>query len=224
MTITLAELKLRAKQKADREGSEFIGDAEMNFLVNSSIAELHDLIISTGLEYFLNSTTISTVVGTDTYALPSDFYKLKGVDLQLSTDEYVSLRAFNFNERNYSQDQSWTVARGTNIRYRLYGNSLKFSPKVTSIANILVWYIPLATKLTADGDTLNDLNQFAEYIITDVAIKYLQKEESDVSILMQQKAELKRRIEIMTQDRDFGAGETVTDVYADNNPFYFITT
>ena len=197
MSITLTNLRLRARQKADREGSNFVDDAEMNFMINSSIAELYDLIIANGDEYYLSSTTITTVSGTDAYNLPTDFYKLKGVDLKLSSTEYYTLKPFNFNERNRNNESSWNATRGTNIRYRLFGNTIKFSPIPNAASEIKLWYVPVATQLVSDSDTLADLNQFAEYVITDVAIKYLIKEESDVAVLQQQKAELRRRIEIM---------------------------
>lgn len=222
MTITLAELRLRSRQKADRENSQFVEDAELDFMINSSAAELHDiLVMANSADYNVSKQTFSTVVNTDSYALPVDFYKLKGVDAQIIGGEWYTLRPFNFNERNRNNETTWGRLTLPAIRYRILGDNLVFSPTPDVATPIQVWYTPLAPKLVADTDTLKDLNQFSEYVIVDVAIKYLQKEESDVSVLMQQKNELKRRIEVMANNRDEGHGETISDIYAENNQFWY---
>ena len=50
----------------------------------------------------------------------------------------------------------------------------------------------------------------------------LQKEESDITVLAAQKMALKRRIEEASQNRDASHGESISDVYAENNNFYFL--
>lgn len=220
MSTTLAELRLRSRQKADRENSSFVENDELDSMINSSIAELHDiLVMANSADYAIGASSFTTVVGNSEYSLPANFYKLKGVDAMLHGDEWSSLQPFNFNERNRNSSASWGQSLG--IRYRLLGGNIIFSPVPDSTTSIKLWYTPLAVKLVAPSDTLADLNQFSEYVIVDVAIKYLQKEESDVSVLMQQKAELKRRIEIMSNNRDEGHGETISDVYAANNSFWW---
>jgi hypothetical protein len=85
MSVTLLQLKDRSRQRADMENSEFVTDAELTIYINGSIAELHDLLVASyGSDYFLSSTTFSTVAGTESYSLPADFYKLMGVDVQVS--------------------------------------------------------------------------------------------------------------------------------------------
>ena len=222
MTITLLELRTQARERADQENSEFISDSELNNYINSSIAELTDLLISCyENDYNIETYTFNTVGQTPGYDLPADFYKLRGVDCQINGPDWFSLRPFNFNERNRNQDFSWGLMNGPNIRYRLLGNQIYFSPAPDGVYPIRIWYTPLATKLTADGDTLNDLNQYAEYVITDAAIKMLQKEESDVSVLMAQKAALTKRIQDMASNRDAGQPESISDIYAENDDYWF---
>ena len=45
MSITLAELRTQARNRADMESSEFVTDTELTDYINSSIAELHDILI-----------------------------------------------------------------------------------------------------------------------------------------------------------------------------------
>lgn len=223
MSITLEQLRLRSRQKADRETSQFVEDPELDTMINSSIAELHDLLVmANSADYAVSEHSFTTVVNTNAYALPADFYKLKGVDAQIQLGQWYTLRPFNFNERNRNDNVvSWALIYGPSIRYRLLGDNIVFSPSPDSNVPVKIWYTPLAPVLVDPSDTLKDLNSFSEYVIVDVAIKYLQKEESDVSVLMQQKADLKRRIEIMANNRDEGNGECISDIYAENSDYWF---
>lgn len=220
--ITLLELRNRVRQRSDMETSDFVTDAELNGYINSSIAELHDLLVAAyGSDYFLNSHTFTTSLATNDYALPSDFYKMKGVDLNIQGNNWFSVRPFNFNERNRNQDLTWGLLLGPSLRYRIMGGNLKFNPAPDASYNGRIWYVPKATTLVADTDSYDDLNQYAEYVVVDAAIKCLQKEESDVSVLMGQKAALKRRLEEMANNRDEGQPNTISDIYAENNEYWF---
>ncbi len=223
MGVTLLQLRTRARQRADMENSNFIEDSELNSYVNASLAELYDLLVSAyGEDYFIaDPLNFSTVSGTAEYALPADFYKLRGLDCNINGNDWFSIRAFNFNERNRNQDTTWGLIGGPNIRYRIMGENLKITPMPNGVYNLRMWYIPLAPTLAADSDSFNDINNFSEYVVVDAAIKMLQKEESDVSILMNQKMALKRRLEEMAANRDAGQPMSVSDIYAENNEFWF---
>lgn len=228
MAITLAELKQAARERADMTESEFVTDSELLFYINSSIAELHDIMIqSYGHDYYVKDATFTTVGQQQDYEISTvisdgDFYKLRGIDAQLNGDDWFTLKPFNFNERNRFQNFGvWDYLGITNVRYRMIGDKLRFSPTPDSSIQIRIWYIPLATKLSDDADTLDDLNQFAEYVIVDAAIKMLNKEESDVSVLMAQKQALKRRIEEVANNRDAGDPESIQDVYIENDDFFY---
>jgi hypothetical protein len=225
MLHTLLDLRLRTRQRADRENSNFIENEELNFLINGSVAELHDLLVAAGsADYSIQDYTFLTAANNDTYSLPTNFYKMKGVDAQITNDKWYSMRPFNFNERNRNNDVTWGLINGPNIRYRLLGDNIKFSPAPETIYSVRLWFTPTAPVLVNDTDTLKDLNFYAEYVIVDAAIKYLQKEESDVTVLQQQKQELKRRIETMANNRDEGQPESISDIYAENSDFWFTRT
>lgn len=219
MSITLLQLKTQARQRADMERSQFVSDSELTAYINASIAELHDILIqSYGTDYFVLPYTFSTVAGTADYALPASFYKLHGVDAKISTSDYISIQRFNFNERNrFDIPVVWNLSGIPLARYRLVGNNINFSPVPDQSVDIRLWYSPVATKLVSDSDTLSDLNQYAEYVIVDAAIKMLQKEESDVTVLMAQKQMLIQRITVASQNRDVGQPETISDVYAEDD-------
>lgn len=220
MAITLLQIKTQARQRANMEQSQFVTDAELVTYINSSIAELHDLLVATyGPDYYIESHSFATVSDTQDYALPADFYKLKGVDILISGDDYFSLRPFNFNERNRNQEVS-DILGAPSLRYRLVGSNIRFSPTPSAAHTVKLWYVPTATALAVDGDTYADVNGYVEYVITDVAIKMLQKEESDVSVLSAQKMDLRKRIENMAQNRDAEQPESISDIYAENDVFW----
>lgn len=223
MTVTLLQLRDRAKQRSDMEKSNFVSTAEWNTYINASLAELHDILIATyGEDYYVNESSFSTTDGVDEYSLPADLYKIRGVDLQVATNEFYTLKKFNFNERNrFTQNGLWEIYGLPFIRYRLVGSKIKFSPKPDGVRNIKLWYYPRAVELTADTDTFDDFNGFSEYVVVDAAIKALNKEESDVSVLMAQKEALRQRIMEMAQNRDAGEPESVSDIYAENDDYYY---
>ena len=213
-TATLSVIRTEAKQRAEMENSTFVADSEWNGYINRSYAELYDMLVQKfGPEYYITSSTVTTVSGTDSYALAADFYKLLGVDLLVSGTDYVTLSPFMFSERN----QFGSVARilrggAPDYRYRVQGSNLVLRPVPKEARTLKVWYIPAYTTLSQDSDTLDGVNGWEEYVIVDAAMKALSKEESDVSVLMAQKQALIQRIEAAAQNRDAGAPLRMVDV------------
>jgi hypothetical protein len=81
--VSLATLRARARERADMVGSSFVADTatSLDAWLNEGAQILHDKLVEAyGSEYLEKSTTATTTTATD-YALPSDFYKLLGVDL-----------------------------------------------------------------------------------------------------------------------------------------------
>ena len=229
-SITESSLVTRVRQRADMESNNFVSDVEVQTYINGSIAELHDLLIQVyGQDYYVSSNTFTTTAGTDTYALSTsagaDFYKLRGMDAKLNGSDFFTLSPFNFNERNIRQEGSLSNVLGVaNLRYRLVGSNIIFTPTPDANTEIRVWFVPTAQQFSSSTPatsttTYDDFNGYAEYVVIDAAIKCLQKEESDVSVLLGQKAAMKRRIEEAANNRDAGHPLTISDVYLENNEF-----
>jgi len=212
-TLTLAQLKTQVRQRADMQNSQFIANDELTSFVNTSIAELYDLLVQKfGNDYFLNSTTFATVPNTDTYNLPADFYKLIGVDLELQNGEFSTLKRFEFSERNqYTTALYRGVFGAAYLRYKVQGNSIRFVPMPTSADNVRLWYAPLPTYLVLDADTFNGYSGWEEYVIVDAAIKCLEKEESNTAALTNRKAYLIKRIEEAAGNRDAAFSPRIAD-------------
>jgi hypothetical protein len=156
------------------------------------------------------------------YPLPPDFYKLMGIDLGLGTQTpsqsgpngWLTLKKFAFASRNRHIFGNVPVSFVglLSLRYRLEGSYVEFIPQPASNQTIRLRYIPRPVTLLADSDILDGVSGWDEYVIVDAAIKAMQKEESDVTILMARKEALLRRIEAAASNRDAGEPEVVSDV------------
>lgn len=215
--ITLAELKAQSRQRSDMEESEFVSDSELTTYINSSIAELHDLLIASYCDDYIMEEHQFTSDGTSiAYALPADFYKVRGVDVQYGS-QWVTVKRFNFNMRNQQANQvALTFLGQPDVQYRLVGSEIRFSRVPDGTAQFRIFYHPVAVKLVADSDEFDDVNQYSEYVVVDAAIKMLQKEESDVQVLFAQKEALRQRIIAMAANRDANEPASVSDVYAED--------
>lgn len=228
-TLTLAQLRTLARQEADMVNTQFITDAELNTYINQSYFELYDLLVQKyGDDYFANTVEFSTDGTNYLYALPNGtnysaaaaFYKLLGVDLNLAPgndDSWVTIRRFNMSDRNrYSVPNFQSFYGVTNLRYRLNGSNIWFTPIPTSGQTMRIWYVPRLTTLSADGDTADGISGWTEYIVVDAAIKMKDKEESDVSVLGARKQMLIQRIEAAAENRDAAMPMTVSDNMSSN--------
>ncbi len=220
MSVTLLQLKTRARERADMVNSTFVTDAELISYINASVAGLHDMLIGAyNEEYFMTEAPL-TSVGTVNIPLPADFYKLRGIDVR-DSGRYNTVKRFNFNKRN---DESFAteLAGFTNLQYRLVGSNLRFNFAPPTGTVFRIFYHPKAAIMSVDADSFDDQNQYAEYVVLDVAIKMLNKEESDTSVLINDRNEQVARIMSMAQNRDANEPESVTDIYAEDGPLFAI--
>ena len=228
--LSLSEIRLQAQQRADRVNSEFLSTSEWNNNINQSMYELYDLLITCYEDYYLAPPVQFMSNGTDMqYPIPNGYsnfitngvaapalYKLQGVDLALGTapNAFVTVDKFDFIRRNeyVFPNTASTIYGVFNLRYRLMGNTLYFTPTPSAGQPIRVWYIPRLPALLKDTDTTTtSISGWIEYVIVDAAIKALQKEESDVSVLMAQKQMLRARIEETAMNRDAGRADTISN-------------
>ncbi len=221
MSYTLAEIRTLAKDRANMEHSDFIEDSVWNQYINDSLAELHDLLVETYADdYYINEFDFTTTSGVKTYAVPADFYKVRGVDALLS-GTWVDLHKFNFNKRNQDTTSNQLIFHAlSNLRYRLMGANIMFSREPDANTQCKLWYTPKSVVLVDDLDSFEDINGYIEYVVIDSAMKALIKEESDVQELMAVKQAMKTRLQTMAANRDANEPESVSDVYDQDDYAY----
>ena len=236
--MSLFELRIRSRQKADRLGSNFVTDSELNTFIRLAAYELYDILMTSYEDWFAtNYFSIQTDGSTANYPVPNGvtnylgnasngtsgvpapaFYKLAGMDLNVNTSvltpSRVTLLRFNFIERNrYVYPNSTSTIYGVyNMRYRLMGNQINIIPTPAGNQTLIGWYSPRLPRLLADTDTTTiGVSGWLEYVIVRAAIYMLAKEEgTDVSTLKEELLFLKTRIEQASQNRDAGIPDTIS--------------
>lgn len=186
--VTLSALRTRIRQRSDQEhtASSFVTDAEINGLINTSYAELYGNLVRSGIQS--SETTYSVPVdGSESYALPADFYAMLGV-FQVVNGHSIRLRRHDVRHRPNSTD------RGDALTYRLSGMTVILNPRPTSGTYEIV-YVPIPGTLTADDDELDGVLGWEEYVVLDCAIKILDKEESESRHLRAERERLLARIQ-----------------------------
>lgn len=223
--LSLGQIRLMSQQRADLVNSDFVTIPEWNTYINQSYFELYDLLTNVYENWYLAPPVQITTDGqTIQYPLPdgvlyggaAPFYKLMGVDCGLANanNAFVTLSRFNFIDRNkfVFPNISSTFYGVFNLQYMLVGETLYFIPTPSAGQFLRVWYQPRLKELLKDTDILDGVSGWTEYIITDAAIKAMQKEESDVTVLAAQKMALIKRIEESAINRDISQPASISDV------------
>jgi cell division protein FtsB len=212
-SVTLGSMKLQAREKADQVNSQFVSDAELTRYVNASAKKLYNMLVEAGEFYFISQDDIAITSNESTYPLADDFFKLLGIDIVLdAAGNAVTLLPFQFDQRNaYLFTPTWNVVGISNLRYMIQGPNVKFAPVPNGNQTVRVWYAPTFTNLVDDTDTFDGINGWEEYVILDVAIKMMGKEESDTNDLKVERQVYEEKVEALKQNRDIGAPSRVTD-------------
>lgn len=184
------------------ENSNFCTDAEFVSMINSSAAELYEVLVFRFEDYFVDELFFSLSSSEDGYTMPSSCFKLLGVDVKQS-DGYHGLERWELHDRNRYQHDGCVDT----LRYKLHGQKLKLLPSTRASGyTFRVWFIPKYTNASSINDNVGylELQNWHEYITVDVCIKVLSKQESDASLFVMQKQALLERITKHASQRDVG--------------------
>ena len=198
MATTLLQLRDRCKEESDNVGQSFLSDPEWTKLINASASDLYGQIVQCfGNDYFTQAPTTGFTITTDGinqyFALPTDIFKLLGVDLRVSSPNYwVTLKPFALAERN---------------KFSLMNNLIPMAGQTLRLL-----YVPRMTPLVADADTMDGVNGWEEFVVIDACIKALAKEESDVSVFMARRQAMEARLQSEIENRDAGSAATIVDL------------
>ncbi len=226
--LSLGQIRLMSQQRADRVNSNFVTMPEWNTYINQSYFELYDLLTTTFEDYYLAPPLSFQTDGNYMYDLPDGtnysgapaFYKLSGVDCGLNDADnaFITLNRFEFIDRNkfIFPNVGSSFFGVFNLKYKIMADKIHFIPVPAANQQIRLWYQPRLTELLQDTDVVDGVSGWTEYIITDAAIKALQKEESPVDVLFAQKMALIKRIEASAANRDIGQPATISDARKNN--------
>src|SRR5215471_9045653 len=127
-TRTLLQLRTSVAIRGNYENSFDITSTVLNEAINDAIVDSYDVMVNRWLDYYtkVSSPTITVVSGTDSYALPSDFYKLRKVEILWDGSQpqrWKRLCPADLSGANYYTQ--WGLINKA-YRYRLQGGATPF--------------------------------------------------------------------------------------------------
>jgi acyl-coenzyme A thioesterase PaaI-like protein len=204
------------RDRTDQQNSTFITDAELLRFINTSYKELYNKIIKANSTYYMSEETINIVSNQNAYTLPTDFYKVQGVDLLTNTSQKYTAKPFSFENRN--RDSGLNFYSTPFLRYIIQGNEIRFVPMPNSTQTATLYYIPLPITINDGAQTINTVNGGYAFLVADVCKMIATKaEDSNVQEFLQEKMQATQDIMENFNTRDEGMPETITDVYAVND-------
>lgn len=188
-TTTLSELRTRTKRLGDNRSSSRYSDSEFNDEINLALTYVYDkLVTAYGERYYEKPTptAYTTIAGTGTYNLPSDFYKLSRIAVVLDGSR----------ERNLD---------------RFVDMETDFTRPVQKVWAVNLYYVPCATKLVDDADTFDGVNGWEKLIAALAAVALKIPDEEDLTGLMTLIQMEEKRIQDAKGARDKGQPHRVAD-------------
>lgn len=184
--VSLGTLKTKIREQSDMVNSEFITDAELTRYINDSTAELRSLLMTAyGEDYYFARANVVFAAGVDEVSLPADWVKTFKLEIANGTRKTILRR---FSMRNEHQSS------GNCYRYREMGGKIYLDNIPTSSLTLYLSYIPKYTPMVVDADEFDFVNNWDQYVVADVCLKMLAKQQDDLSYFINKKNEQLDRI------------------------------
>lgn len=217
MAVTLAQIMVDAKDRADQLNNPVVQDPTWRRWINQATEALYRILVVKDPSRFYKTAPFTLSSG-NSVALASDFRQLLpgGVTRDPSSQSMRrSLRRFNFAERDaQGRLPAWGIVR--ELAYDIQAGNLVIEPAAVAPGSYAYYYVAGPVLWATDGSQDNTaiatvFEPYVDFIATHAAIKGLQKEESDTEDLRADLAAMTEAIQA-----EFGSGSdpsTITDVW-----------
>ncbi len=185
-TSTGQNLIDQARFEADVVNNNVVTDPEILTFVNSGVKYFHYLIVDTDESYSLSSldfalTSTPTVAPPATptgnaKALPADFYRAQGLDMNPDTDAAYSVPVFSFAKRNDAGYRGHRIQGGGSG-----GGAVVVMPWRNAGGSYRLYYATEAPQLTTVASLDSNLERVSEGIALHAAIKIRVKREQGIT-------------------------------------------
>lgn len=206
-TRTLAQLRTSLLVRGGYEGSADITPAVALEYLNDALAETYQPATASDDDYYVRiGTPFSLVAGTDTYPNPSDFFRLRKVEIQIDATRWQKLLPVPLDGNQ--RIAQWGLS-GKRYRYRLSNLGLTFYPMPASTATIRIYYNPLVPQLAVDSDVIVFDTPIEQKLVLKLALRdCYERQDLDISSISGEIAELRKLL------------RTAADIHDDGEPFY----
>ena len=201
MRLNLNTMRQLVRSSADMVNSDFVSDDEISVWINNEAAELHELLIAADEDYEMVRLSIVVTAGVEDYPLPDNLLRIKKV-FDVTSGKRVPIPRYNLDDIDASDSAP---------RYHPIGDRLSLVPPFNG--KVELWYYPMAKMLFDDNDTIeiSVVWGWEEFIVQGAAAKCLAKEESDPSLCLGRKEQVRQRIITMRKPRDASGRRTIID-------------
>lgn len=212
VSVTVAQLQEKIRTRMDLpaySSTTFISTDEILDMVKTSAQMLSGIIDAAwGEHYFTTSTNLSTVANTSTVPLPSNFGNLIKLAWRKSaTEPRIFLEQANL-EAWDPYPSNWT---DVTPKYRVIGESIELFPTPDAVYTLPLYY-STGIFVTQTSDTIPIRVGWDEWLVLDVCIKILQKQDLDASQLLAQRERVEAIVRQNATRRDRSKPRQVRDV------------
>lgn len=206
-TRTLAQLRQSLLVRGSFENSSDITPAVALEVLNDALEETYQICQACDDDYYIViGVPFALVAGQDTYALPSDFYELRKVEIALDSTRWQKLLPVPIDGANLRTTQGLYHKR---YRYRISTSGLTIVPVPASVDTVRIYYKPLAPQLAVDSDSVTFDRPVEQKLVLLVALRDCY-ERSELPT-----ASIDQKIERLKVDM-----RTAADSHDDGEPFF----
>jgi len=146
MSVTTEQLIVLAKEGADLTNvADYVTNPTWLSWLQNGVNELHRFVTNKFKKTYYRTYDFTLAAGESQVTLPTNFWRLSGLDIDADTPRRREVRPFNFAERNrYRQNSTRDLSTFANDRfYNLVGSSiLKIQAEEQAAGNYRLYYTP----------------------------------------------------------------------------------
>lgn len=231
MSKTLLTIRNDTRHYLDEATESDWLDTDLTRIINKNYHRLISAVVDVFEDYYMTESTADTLANQQEYALPSDFYKIRRVEINYDIDatnsSFSRALPVDMDEVRYNlANANSGVAIVRNPSYYIQGNYIGFIPIPTRNGNeaIKIWYIKQKVDMVDDTDTI-DIPYADRYygIISKAAaaeaLRKGQQEPTEAKRLEDEAQTDIQRMQRELEDRVADESKRVIDVRADNLDF-----
>jgi len=228
---TLVNMTQDVRNRSGLGDSQFRTNLQIARYLNEANRQLTSRLIALyGQDWRHKNDTISTKAGEALYDMPADCFVAKFFRVTLDGYRIDIPRAGNDDIDTEVSAEGWSAGStdSTNVRHRMQGRQVRFTPTPIAVHTVTVHYVPTAVaweegygsaddaeidEMSADTDYIDSRFGWEEWVVIKAAIKVKTDQEEDITALKNELDELWQDIENTAGNRVTGSPEKIRSSY-----------